>query len=56
MPRKNREEESETIGVKVAGLKERTVQECLNCERPAEYCKGCPIYERDIPIRNNARL
>lgn len=39
----------ENIGVKVAGLKERPVQQCLNCERPVEDCNGCPIYERERP-------
>lgn len=34
-------------GVKGTNFKTRTIQECLNCKRPA--CTGCPIGEVEIP-------
>ena len=43
--RGTKEEVEYRIGVKISVLKERSVQECLNCKRPK--CTTCPISEED---------
>ena len=35
------------MGTKAAFLKERSVEQCLNCPKPK--CNGCPISEREDP-------
>ena len=54
MKKENREPEYEeaiqkeipfktNMGVKMFGLKDRSIQECLNCKKPK--CNCCPTYE-----------
>ena len=33
------------LGVKALHLKERSIQECLNCKKPE--CNGCTVWECD---------
>ena len=35
------------IGVKAIHLKERSIEQCLNCEKPE--CTGCTIWEKEKP-------
>ena len=40
---KKQEEDLLKIGVKALHLKERSIQECLNCKKPE--CNGCTVWE-----------
>ena len=47
MPRPKKEISETQLGVKAAFLKERSIEDCLNCPKPR--CNGCPISEREDP-------